>query len=930
MISARAPRVTRGVTLVTLAALVGGGLALPVASSAFAAPMAAATTTELPTEPLVSSGTEWHYLDTAVDPSAGDADRNSWTKPEFADADWAVAPSGFGVKGNKLAAVGPYMPQTKLKHYIDDTAKPTVPTYFFRTSFELADGITEQIGAVKSEVIYDDALRVYVNGEKVANFVDDRVDDNNPSNLQYAGSSAGDPAKSAFSIDPALLQDGTNTIAVALYQDRDSSSDAYFDMTSLTIQPKNDEGGVDPVAAAPTRVILTPTETPATSQSFSWLAGDASHTVGQVEIGAVGGAAAGSAPEQTRVIDGYEAGKVNGNLNPHFSATVAELEPATDYRYRVGLPGAWSEWFDFKTADPNDTDFQFVYYGDAQIGLDTTWPSVVQQAEAKATDSIGSVHAGDLINTGSNDLEWQNWFKGMERSATSTNVMAAPGNHEYSGDKLLQSWKAHFEYPLNQPGTETIGDLAALAQGDSDAAKQYAAYFERWAEFAAETVYFTDYQGVRFITLNATRDTTFLKPDNLPACTGADCPSGKVQELWTEYQAAWLDYVLKNSASKWNVVTFHQPVYSTSSGRDEAVLRKHWVPVFEENNIDLVLMGHDHTYGRGYNTDDLTDTSGLTTGPVYAVSNSGAKHYDLETEAKNVWTNNGAIQRIRAQDVTTYQVIDVTEDQLTYRSYVAERPSGAKSFTLADATGERPVYTEKAVPQVGELFDEFTVTKYATDTKWVTEPGIEVPAGPELKLGATEVKQGADLTVSGSGFTPESELKVELHSDPVELGAVTVDADGAFSTTVTIPADTATDTSHEMVVVLPNGKSVSTPLTVTAADVDPGGEADAGANGGAEGGSEGGSNGGSDAGSNGGSAGSGANGAAGSSGSTSANSSASADGKGTANTANAHGTAKGEAGLANTGAAGLLPLGVAGALLLAAGVAVMIRRRQRA
>ena len=60
---------------------------------------------------------------------------------------------------------------------------------------------------------------------------------------------------------------------------------------------------------------------------------------------------------------------------------------------------------------------------------------------------------------------------------------------------------------------------------------------------------------MRFITLNATRDTTFLKPANLPGCTSTACPSTRVADLWTEYQAAWLDYVLKNSPSKWNVVT---------------------------------------------------------------------------------------------------------------------------------------------------------------------------------------------------------------------------------------------------------------------------------------------------------------------------------------------------------------------------------------
>lgn len=825
----RASRLRRGSTVLALAALVGSGLATPLASPATAAPAtvtpatvtpataaagALAATPAVPKDSLVATGTKWKVLDTNVDPAAGAADRNAWTAPAFDDSAWASQPSGFGVKKNELASVGPHTPATKLAHYIDGDSKNVVPTYFFRTTVELEAGVAAQLAAVQSTVIHDDAVRVFVNGKLAANALDERVDDTLPTNLQYAGQSKGDPVVSDFAIDPALLTDGTNTIAVALYQDRESSSDAYFDMTKLQLSAKTDPGTggeTGPVVAAPTRVILTPTETPAASQSFSWLAGDASHEVGRVEIGLASGG-------ETRVVDAKSVGTVNGNPKQHFSATATELSPATAYRYRVGLPGSWSEWFTFTTETPGATDFQFVYYGDAQIGLDTTWPAVVKQAEERAPRSIGSVHAGDLIDTGSNDTQWLNWFKGMERSATSTNVMAAPGNHEYSGDKTLASWKAHFEYPLNQPTTETVGELAKLAQGDTDEARQYAAYFSHWANFAAETVYYTDYQGVRFITLNATRDAAFLKPAELPGCTGDGCPSAKVQELWTEYQAAWLDFVLKESPSKWNVVTFHQPVYSTSAGRDEAVLRKHWVPVFEANNIDLVLMGHDHTYGRGYNNADTTATPGQTVGPVYAVSNSGAKHYNLETEAKNVWTNNGATQVLRGEKVTTYQVIDVSADTLVYRSYVAEKASGSKSFKLADATGERPVYAEQAVPNVGDLYDEFTVTKYDTGEKWVTEAGLEAPAGPAVTLGSTSVKQGESLTVSGAGFAPGSQVALELHSEPVALGSVEVGADRAFSTRVTIPANTATDTEHSLVVVLPNGTRISTPLTVTAAD----------------------------------------------------------------------------------------------------------------
>src|SRR5690606_18000462 len=191
--------------------------------------------------------------------------------------------------------------------------------------------------------------------------------------------------------------------------------------------------------------------------------------------------------------------------------------------------------------------------------------------------------AGDLINTSSNDTEWKNWFSGMETAAATTNIMAAPGNHEYSGDKLLTAWKAHFEYPLNNPNDSTIGDLADRAVGDTEVAEQYRAYFDHWADFAAETVYYADYQDTRFITVNATRDTAFLRPDVLPPCGSADCPSTQVAALWTQYQAQWLDHVLEHSKSKWNVVTFHQPVYSTSSGRNEPVLREHWVPVFEKH-----------------------------------------------------------------------------------------------------------------------------------------------------------------------------------------------------------------------------------------------------------------------------------------------------------------------------------------------------------
>ena len=775
-----------GLTSVALLALLGGAV---VAPAALAAP-----DPEVPTGSLITGDTAWHYLDDGSDPSPAPAALRDWTLPEYDDSAWKSAPGSFGAKNGALGSVGPQNPKTLLNHYLDGAKAPTVPTYFFRTTFELEAGVAEQVAALQSTITYDDAIIVWINGEEVARYVDGRITDT--VNVEYAGDSNGDPLTSTFSAEGELLHDGTNTIAVSLFQDRATSSDIYFDMSSLTLVKASDPG--TPVVAPPTRVILTPTEAPSVSQSFSWLAGDASHTIGQVEIGTAAGG-------ETRLVDAYDAGVVNGNPNKHFSATVTGLTPATEYRYRVGLPGSWSDWFAFHTADPKATDFQFIYYGDAQIGLDTTWPSVVKQAEANAPRSIGSVHAGDLINTSSNEIEWLNWFKGMEDSAVRTNVMAAPGNHEYSGDKLLTAWKAAFEYPHNNPSMSSIGDLADLAKGDTAVAQQYRALFDHWSSFAAETAYYTDYQGVRFITLNATRDTTFLTPAGLPSCTGAECPSSQIGVLWTRFQAAWLDLLLQNSPSKWNVVTFHQPVFSASAGRDEPVLRAEWLPVFQRNDIDLVLMGHDHTYARGYVNTDATETPGITTGPVYVVSNSGAKHYDLETPEKNVWTNNGATQVLRGQGVTTYQVIDVTKNQLVYRSYLAEKQP--------DATTDLPV---------GAVYDTFTVTKSDAGEKWVTEQGITPPVTPEpevpaeIELGAASVQAGGKVTVSGSRFAEGAELRLELRSDPVTLGTVTAGADGAFERTVTIPANTPAG-AHTLAVILPDGTEVTASLTVTAA-----------------------------------------------------------------------------------------------------------------
>ena len=404
---------------------------------------------------------------------------------------------------------------------------------------------------------------------------------------------------------------------------------AYFALTAVPRDPvaevtESTMPAPPAVIAPPTRVILTPTEDPTTSQSFSWLAGDVSHADGKVQIRSTGG--------DVRTVDAYAAGAVNGNPLEHFSTTVTGLEPATSYEYRVGLEGSWSRWREFSTADPNDTDFEFIYYGDAQIGLDSTWPSVVGQAEATAPDvdrlgARGRPHQRPLDETGVDQL-----VRGHGRvrrdeerhgGARQPRVHRRPAPSRVEGELRVpaQQPDARHERPTRRARGGRLRHRAAVRRllRPLGGLRGRDRVLHRLSERALH---------------HRERDARRGLPDpgESARCARRRCPSHKVGELWTQFQAAWLDHVLTDSPSKWNVVTFHQPVFSASVGRDEPVLRAYWVPVFQEHNVDLVLMGHDHVYARGYNNDDETSEPGMTDGPVYVVSNSGAKHYELTPE----------------------------------------------------------------------------------------------------------------------------------------------------------------------------------------------------------------------------------------------------------------------------------------------------------
>ncbi len=65
-----------------------------------------------------------------------------------------------------------------------------------------------------------------------------------------------------------------------------------------------------------------------------------------------------------------------------------------------------------------------------------------------------------------------------------------------------------------------------------------------------------------------------------------------------DVQLRWLDSVLASTTAPWKVVAFHHPAFSCGGYQGDARVRRLLLPIFERNDVDLVLSAHDHNYQR--------------------------------------------------------------------------------------------------------------------------------------------------------------------------------------------------------------------------------------------------------------------------------------------------------------------------------------------
>ena len=161
---------------------------------------------------FITAGSEWRYLDN------GSNQGTKWHARLFDDSKWSAGPAqlGYGNNGEK----------TELS-YGGNSSNKHVTTYF-RHSFE----VTTPTGVISLEasLVRDDGAVVYLNGKEILR---SNMPEGNIRYDTFAPLTVGGEEESAFqpfAVDPVLLVEGKNVIAVEVHQTNRTSSDISFDL----------------------------------------------------------------------------------------------------------------------------------------------------------------------------------------------------------------------------------------------------------------------------------------------------------------------------------------------------------------------------------------------------------------------------------------------------------------------------------------------------------------------------------------------------------------------------------------------------------------------------------------------------------------------------------------------------------------------------
>ena len=333
-------------------------------------------------------------------------------------------------------------------------------------------------------------------------------------------------------------------------------------------------------------------------------------------------------------------------------ASVTGIQPGASYTYRVGNEDAWSPEYTYRRPKESGR-LTFLVTSDAQIGqsemeeaVETAerWDSVVTRLLRYVPEAEFLFHLGDHVADAQNTEQYELFLDHLALYR----IPLAPivGNHDIINDYGTgRVGGRNFYEHFNVPNRSDTG------QSQFDLDGNY--YFVR-----GETL---------FIVLNSSTIQSF--------------------DVLEQYVAK---VVQENPDVKWRILAQHFSPYSSVSKYQEnndSQIREYLARAAMDNNVDLVLSGHEHIYARSaiinrecetlndYNYEP-GDTVVNPQGTLYVTcgTSSGCLYHPVEPEVRLMFQNQ--------ENVPTALRIDITDTELHLRAYLVDFWTVCDEYTI--------------------------------------------------------------------------------------------------------------------------------------------------------------------------------------------------------------------------------------------------------
>jgi len=310
-----------------------------------------------------------------------------------------------------------------------------------------------------------------------------------------------------------------------------------------------------------TRILLTSTATPATSQYVSWSRSRAASGQRVVTVAPDGTVRTSPAVRKTGTTK-----RTAGSTQYRYVARVSGLTPSTRYRYRIVSGSTVSSWRTFRTAPRASEPFTLLSFGDTQVDNAGVPESTIDRAVKRYPSGELMLQAGDVVNKPWVGREWADLHRALTPSGQSRSWISSIGNHEQ----------------CKVPGPCRSGSARGFRSYFQGASNGFDGQRRTWFR--------VDHGPARIIVLDS---------------FGSDL----------KRQRAFLVDSLRTNRRAWSIVLMHRGPFAARGDRDNAEIRRWFLGPLEKYGADLVLSGHDHSYARATKAGVTYVTS--VSGPKY-------------------------------------------------------------------------------------------------------------------------------------------------------------------------------------------------------------------------------------------------------------------------------------------------------------------------